>query len=337
MIHLRLPFDEVRPLPFYLAMEEWAARTLPVGRYFFCWRVEPTVVCGRNQDIAAEVNLDYCRDNGIPVVRRRSGGGAVFADMQNYMFSYIAPGDAIQSTFSAYTTMIADMLCRLGIDAQANGRNDIVAGGRKISGNAFYHLPGRCIVHGTMLYGLDSTHMQHALTPSRAKLVSKAVKSVSMRVGCLRDMGLELTLEEFGRKAIEMLTDSEHMLCDADVQGIEALEQRYYDPEFIRCEPRELPAGCIRRSSRIDGVGEISATVALTADGTHIRGISLDGDFFLLDDVDSLVCRRLEGVEFCEAAVVQALSQVDVGKVIAGLDSISLARLIVQYRNTLYT
>ncbi len=85
------------------------------------------------------------------------------------------------------------------------------------------------------------------------------------------------------------------------------------------------------------GVGEISATVALTADGTHIRGISLDGDFFLLDDVDSLVCRRLEGVEFCEAAVVQALSQVDVGKVIAGLDSISLARLIVQYRNTLYT
>lgn len=257
--------------------------------------------------------------------------------MQNYMFSYIAPGDAIQSTFSAYTTMIADMLCRLGIDAQANGRNDIVAGGRKISGNAFYHLPGRCIVHGTMLYGLDSTHMQHALTPSRAKLVSKAVKSVSMRVGCLRDMGLELTLEEFGRKAIEMLTDSEHVLCDADVQGIEALEQRYYDPEFIRCEPRELPAGCIRRSSRIDGVGEISATVALTADGTHIRGISLDGDFFLLDDVDSLVCRRLEGVEFCEAAVVQALSQVDVGKVIAGLDSISLARLIVQYRNTLYT
>ncbi len=141
MIHLRLPFDEVRPLPFYLAMEEWAARTLPVGRYFFCWRVESTVICGRNQDIAAEVNLDYCRNNGIPVVRRRSGGGAVFADMQNYMFSYIAPGDAIQSTFSAYTTMIADMLCRLGIDAQANGRNDIVAGGRKISGNAFYHLP----------------------------------------------------------------------------------------------------------------------------------------------------------------------------------------------------
>ena len=96
MKHLSLPDAALwRRLPFYLAAEEWAARVLPPDDYFFAWRVAPTVICGRNQDMAAEVDLDYCRTHGIDVVRRRSGGGCVYADRNNWMFSYITPSDEV--------------------------------------------------------------------------------------------------------------------------------------------------------------------------------------------------------------------------------------------------
>ena len=137
MKHLALPPMAMRRLPFYLAMEEWAALTLPPDDYFFAWRVAPTVICGRHQDIEREVDLAYCSREGIDVVRRKSGGGAVYADMDNFMFSYITPGDEMSSVFSRYTSMIASMLASLGIEAKPTGRNDIFIGTSKVAGNAF--------------------------------------------------------------------------------------------------------------------------------------------------------------------------------------------------------
>lgn len=146
-------------------MEEWIARHLSPDDYFFIWRVKPTVICGRNQDIEKEVNLPYCRTHGIDVVRRRSGGGCVYADMNNWMFSFITPDEVVSTTFGRYTTLIAGMLRSLGFDASATGRNDIYIYNRKVSGNAFYHMPGRSIVHGTMLYDIDVERMTNAITP----------------------------------------------------------------------------------------------------------------------------------------------------------------------------
>lgn len=110
---------------FFLATEEWVARSLPAGDWFFSWQVSPTVICGRNQEIDKEVDLVYCRRNGIDVVRRRAGGGSVFADRDNFMFSFITPGDNVTETFARYTAMIADALRGIGINAEATGRNDI--------------------------------------------------------------------------------------------------------------------------------------------------------------------------------------------------------------------
>lgn len=122
-----------RRLPFFLALEEWVARRLPAGNYFFSWQVNPTVICGRNQEIDKEVNLAYCRANGIDVVRRRSGGGCVFADRQNFMFSFITDSnDRVAEVFSRYTAMIADALRKLGFDAIESGRNDITIGEKKV-------------------------------------------------------------------------------------------------------------------------------------------------------------------------------------------------------------
>ena len=182
MKYLSLPDNATRILPFYLAMEEYAARIIGEEDIFFMWQVEPTVIFGRNQLLGSEVNVEYCREHGIAFYRRRSGGGCVYADMDNIMFSYITRSDEVQTTFSAYTNAVAEMLRGLGLNATASERNDVLIDGRKVSGNAFYHIPGRSIVHGTMLFDTNMEHMLHAITPSREKLTSKGVQSVRSHI-----------------------------------------------------------------------------------------------------------------------------------------------------------
>ena len=146
-------YTEHRRAPFYLAAEEYIAQTLPVDNYLFSWQLGPTVVMGRNQVAHQEVDLDFCRREGIDVVRRKSGGGAIFADSRNIMWSLITGEGAVEPLFVEYAEKVARALNKLGADVELSGRNDIVLrDGGKICGNAFYHLPNRNIVHGTMLY-----------------------------------------------------------------------------------------------------------------------------------------------------------------------------------------
>ena len=150
MTYLSLPFEENRRLSFYLAMEEYAARQLNKGDdVFFLWQVQPSVIFGRNQVIENEVNLDYCREHGIQLYRRKSGGGCVYADMSNVMMSYITRSDEVVTTFARYMEMVCQMLRELGLEATSTQNNDVLIGDRKVSGNAFYHIPGHSIVHGT--------------------------------------------------------------------------------------------------------------------------------------------------------------------------------------------
>ncbi len=329
MIHLRLPIAEPQRLPFYLAMEEWAARTLPPAEYFFAWRVRPTVICGRNQEMDKEVDMDYCRKAGIDVVRRRSGGGCVYADMDNFMFSYISPGDEITSTFAHYTTMIADVLCSLGLKASATGRNDILVDEKKVSGNAFYHLPGRCIAHGTMLYDFNPEAMRRAITPSRAKLESKSVKSVESRVTFLIASGLTMTHEQFEKYMVDSLCDDTIELSDADIADIRLIEQSYYDPSFLYRKgeiPAETADGHIHRHAHVPGVGEMNFTIA-TDEHSHISRIEVSGDFFLTGD-PAVILGKLQGVPLTKSDIGNALAGTDPGLAIAGLDRPTLIRIL---------
>lgn len=331
MKHPVLPTNEERPLPFYLAMEEWIARSLPADDYFFSWRVSPTVICGRNQEIEKEVNIDYCRRNAIKVVRRRSGGGCVYADMNNWMFSYITPSSEVISTFARYTNMVAGMLNSLGFNTSATGRNDILIEKKKVAGNAFYHLAERAIVHGTMLYDIDYTAMSNALTPSRAKLESKAVKSVESRVTSLHEEGLSMSVEDFGAYAIKYLCDEDIMLSDADVRAIKELEQRYYAPDFLNGRRRDIAkVACpdIRRKQRIEGVGEFDVQIFLNA-ARKIEQISLSGDFFVTGDIDRELLAVLHGVEYSESELRKAIQSVNPSAVITGLEREELLSILV--------
>lgn len=233
MLNLTLPTDNPRRLSFYLAMEEWAARRLQADEdVFFLWQVAPTVIFGRNQVIENEVNLDYCRQHGIQFYRRKSGGGCVYADWSNVMMSYITRSDEVTTTFSRYMQMVVAMLTELGLPATSTQNNDVLIGDRKVSGNAFYHIPGYSIVHGTMLFDTDMQHMLHAITPPQAKLSKHGVESVRQRITLLREH-TDLTIDAFKRFAVSHLCDKELRLTDEDIHAIEALEQEYLDPAFI--------------------------------------------------------------------------------------------------------
>ena len=221
MTYVSLPFNDTRRLSFYLAMEEYAARNLNDGDdLFFLWQVEPSVIIGRNQVLEQEVNIEYCRTHGISIYRRKSGGGCVYADHSNLMMSYITRSDQVVETFSHYMKMVADMLISLGMKATTTANNDILIGNRKVSGNAFYHIPGHSIVHGTLLFDTDMEHMLNAITPPQTKLTKHGVQSVRQRITLLKEH-TDLTIDAFKQYAIKRLCGKELMLTAEEVSEIE--------------------------------------------------------------------------------------------------------------------
>lgn len=232
MRYIALPSCEIRSLSFYLAMEEFVARRLQEPDAFFMWQVAPSVIFGRNQVMENEVNLDYCREHDIRVYRRKSGGGCVYADMDNVMLSYISDGYQVGLTFNRFVQMILLVLRKMGIEATGTSRNDILIGDRKVCGTAFYQLPGRSIVHSTMLYDTNMDYMLHAITPSAEKLQEKGIQSVRQRITLLKDY-TSLSLEEVKALIRDTLCDDELMLTLAQVAEIEKIEQTYLKEEFI--------------------------------------------------------------------------------------------------------
>jgi len=316
MYKVTLPDTPYCKLPFFLAVEEWIARNMPPGEYFFAWRVSPTVICGRNQDVAAEVNLDYCSKEGIEVYRRKSGGGAVFADSHNIMFSYIATSTYVQTAFYNYTSRVVSALQELGLGTETTGRNDIAIGGRKVAGNAYWQCEGRSIVHGTMLYDADVRHMSCALTPEKAKLEAHKVLSVPSRITTIREYRPDISLEKFVEHMYASICDEECKLPEYCLPQILELEKQYYKESFASLKK-------CRSSRRIDGVGCIGVDVTLCHDG-RIKSVSLHGDFFSSIDI-SFVERRMKGTLATLENIEKALGDMPV---VVGMNNSELALLI---------
>lgn len=316
MKHLILP--QGRRLTYYLAAEEFAVSL--TEDVLFVWRVPPTVIFGRSQDIYAEVNLGYCRSRGIDVVRRKSGGGCVYSDYGNIMISYVTGRGTVGDVFGEYTSSLVSMLGSLGIGAEVSGRNDIAVGGLKVSGNAFRMLPNRCVVHGTLLYDVDFNAMSEAITPSSSKLFSKGVASVRSRVMNIRGL-----LEESGRTGgAEGLMDYiADFFCDGSIvpsedrlREIERIEQTYLDPDFLY---GRNSAGALTINGRVAGAGEIRVSLKMKDD--RISGVRLNGDYFLLDGivpetVDNEISDILRGSTLERDDIKSRMDSLDIGKMI---------------------
>lgn len=326
MIYVALPTNQNRRLTFYLAMEEYVARHFEADDYFFMWQVEPTVIFGRNQLIESEVNMDYCRLHNINTFRRKSGGGCVYADMNNIMFSYITENNNVNFTFTRYIDMVVTVLRKLGTNAVASGRNDIMIDGRKVSGNAFYHLPKRSIVHGTMLYDTNMQNMVGSITPTNEKLVSKGIKSVRQHITLLKDY-ISLSIKEFKDFVQDNLCDSTLCLTESDIKGIEEIEKEYLSDEFIY---GNNPRYNIIRKQRIEGVGDMEVRMELK--NNVIKEINIMGDYFLVGDIGAEIIKPLRNIRLTPEAIASALPD-NLSNIILHLDKNDFVRLLCEQQN----
>ena len=154
----------------------------------FTWIVSPTVIYGRHQSAEVEVDTDYCRENGIAVVQRKSGGGCVYADQGNLMVSYVSPSAHSERAFAEFLQLIRDALAAKGLLAVTTEHNDILVDGRKVSGTACYTTPTGTIVHGTLLFDVNLDALTKAITPASDKLAKHGVASVRQRVVNIKEI-----------------------------------------------------------------------------------------------------------------------------------------------------
>ena len=311
--YVELPCHEVAArAPFYLAAEEWIAGHLPADNYLFTWQLGRTVVMGRNQVAHQEVNLDFCRENHIDVIRRKSGGGAIFADEGNIMISFVTSQGKVEPIFMEYATTVSRSLNELGAHTEVHGRNDVILMGKgKVCGNAFYRLADRNIVHGTMLYDTNPQLMQGALHSNPQKLQAKGVSSIRARVGVLKgNLNMPVGLSEAEEVAWlrnqlrQKLTDRSIQLPLSAFSEIKQIEQGYYTEEFLlgsSARDEEV------RKARIEGCGTLEIHFELK--GSLIRKVCLTGDFFETSDAQKAFAETFEGTPFTRETLKEAIDR----------------------------
>lgn len=316
---------------FNLALEEYVFEHMPrENEYFLTWRNDNAIIVGRHQNTAAEINVEFVKEKGISVVRRLSGGGAVYHDLGNLNFTFIVDAQPDQKVdLRRFCQPIADTLCLLGANATVDGRNDILIDGKKISGNAQYVRQGRVMHHGTILFDSDMSVLAPALKPDPTKISSKGVKSVRSRVTnvrpCLRE---DMTMEQFRSALTESLFQEEgivrYELTDLDIAAIEKLRQeRYvkYEWNYGFCNEN-----AIVRKHRFDGCGLVEAHISLQ--NGIITALQFRGDYFSTLSPDALA-QRFTGISLSQNAISAALAGCTVSDYITGLANADLIDLLL--------
>ena len=315
--------DTIHQLPFYFAVEEYVARHYTDDDYFMGWRVNPTVMLGRNQLIDNEANTDYCKEHKIDIFRRKSGGGCIYADKGCIQFSYISRSVNANKAFAAYMQRMADLLKGLKIDAQLSGRNDILINGTKVSGCAFYQLSNRSVLHNSLLFDTQLDHLSNALTPAKEKLQSKGVASVRQRVTNVATY-TQLDILAFMDYVRQEMCGTEVLeLTEEDMKEVAEIEKELSSDDFVY---GKNPKYSLVRKHRFEGVGTLEAHIELK--NNIIGSINMVGDYFLLGDIDHDFLSLLKGCAFTREAIEERLQDIDLSTIIRGLKLRQFLRLL---------
>jgi len=301
---------------FNLALEQHLFDTL-ADDVIMLWRNAEAVIVGVHQNTAEEVNGEFLKQNNIPVVRRLSGGGAVFHDLGNLNFTIIKKmSDDAELDFRVSTRPIVDALTAFGVRAIAGGRNDITVDGKKVSGNARYLRGGRLMHHGTILFDTDFSRMAEAIRPPEDKYLSKGIKSSRARVANLREYLPQMTMREF------MASMREHVIGEMPVYHLS--EYDLANAEKIRASRygtrawnwRQSPEYSVEKRRRIDGVGAV--TIRMQVDGGVITDFSASGDYFG-NRPSAELAGFLKGAALDERALLERLSGIRIEEYFEGL------------------
>lgn len=296
---------------FNLAMEEYFLKNTNED-IFLLWQNENSIIVGKNQNTLSEINYDYVKENNIKVVRRLSGGGAVFHDLGNINFTFISCNDNSFSDFKKFTMPIVEALKELNVHAEFSGRNDLLIDGQKFSGNAQYNYKNKVMHHGTLLFSSEINDLSNALKVKPSKFQGKSVKSVKSRVTNISShLDKKMTVLEFKDYLMDFINkrdENSHFyeLNDKDVESINKLvEEKYstwewnfgYSPKYSLYNELKYPGGNVEFSLDVhDGL---------------IKDIKFFGDFFGKEDI-SFIENKLRNVKHNEYSIKSALEDVDI-------------------------
>lgn len=314
-----------------LAIEEYILKNMDIEKddFLLFYINQPSIIIGKNQNTIEEINTDYVEENGILVVRRLSGGGAVYHDLNNLNFSFLTKDDGNSfSNYKKFTRPVVDALAKLGVNSELSGRNDILAEGKKVSGNAQYSTRGRMFSHGTLMFNLDIDAVVNSLKVKQDKIESKGIKSVRSRVANIIDFLPEkITVEEFRMEILKSIFGGEeniqyYELTAEDWENIHEISKNRYQlwewnygksPRFNIQKTKRYPSG--------------SLDIRLEVNKGVIEEAKIFGDFFGVGDVDE-VAQLLVGTKYDRAAIAEKLKDIEIPVYFGGITEEDFLHLI---------
>ena len=302
-----------------MAFEAWCLKYLPEGQsYFYLWRNSPAVIVGENQNVYAEVNLDFLKSNGVKLARRTTGGGAVYHDLNNLNYSFIGEDVSVEPIVLA--------LRSLGVQAEVTGRNDIFVDGRKVSGYAKRLENGRSLVHGTLMFDVDLSVLQRALDTPFSKMNMKGVKSVKSKVANLKDYLPQCSnVEQFKEALLNYFGASLEEYCLSMSQKEEI--QSLCDTKFSTAEWNygKCPDALITKKASFP-CGTIEGQILLDAE--KISQVAFVGDFIGGKSASELA-EKLKDLPYEREAISKVLKQARVEDYFDAVSADQLTSLII--------
>ena len=319
--------DSTEPY-FNLALEEYFLKQTD-EEYFILWRNEPCIVVGKNQNTLSEIHLEFVKERNIKVVRRLTGGGAVFHDLGNINFTFIVNDESSFNDFKGFAAPIIGTLKTLGIDAEFSGRNDMLIEGKKFSGNAQCKHKSRVMHHGTLLFSSNMNDLSGALKPKDIKFSDKSVKSVASRVTNISEhLENKLSVLEFKDEIFRYISSNTQSPIDSltqeEIEKINKLRDEKYStwewnfgnsPKYSFYNEKRFAAGTFE--VHIDVLKGI------------IKDIKIFGDFFGKNDISELEA-SLKNISHEKASISKALSNIDISKYITNITLDELIGLLIE-------
>lgn len=316
---------------FNLALEEYLFQQLDsADGLFMLWQNDNAIVIGRYQNAVQEINQAFVREHGIHVVRRLSGGGAVYHDLGNLNFTFITPEGATREIdFHFFCQPILSALAQIDIHAELTGRNDLTIEGKKFSGNSQYIMQGRVLHHGTLMFRSDLSVVSRALRVDRDKVESKGIPSVSSRVANIADyLSKDISLQEFKYRLVEAVSKDTPLLSfsleDKDLAAVSRLRDNKYST--WEWNYGRSPQYTVQKKRRFEGCGSVEVSMSVAAGGA-IEGIQFFGDFFGREDCAGLE-NALVGLPCRYEAIYRTLKEAEAARYIHGVTAEQLASLL---------
>lgn len=326
---MKYVINECNDPAYNIALEEYCFKNLKEEEVFILWINKPTIVIGKHQNAVEEINHEYVKEHNIEVVRRISGGGAVYHDLNNLNYTIISSKTGDEAfDFKTFSQPVINVLRKLGVNANFTGRNDIEIDNKKICGNAQAYYNGRMMHHGCLLFNVDLQVLSKALNVSKDKIESKGVKSVRSRVtNILEELPNKIDIETFKKMIFDEMRSNnanftEYVLSEEELKTIKKnRDEKHATWDWVY---GKAPEYNIRRDTKYPS-GKI--TVFANIINSKINSIKIYGDFFGIKDVDDIE-KKLTGVKYTYENIYNILKEIDISKYFLGIDVTEIAKSI---------